>query len=320
MKKLALLSTLLVFISCSMHKPQTETVVKLITETGELEGTLLFPESEGDVPVALIIPGSGPTDRDGNGHAATNNSLKMLADGLSNHRIATLRYDKRGVGQSSAAATQEANLRFGQSVSDAEDWIDLLEREERFNSVFVIGHSEGSLVGMIASHGKPVAGFVSIAGAGSAADILLEEQLQSQPDMVKTLAQPILDTLAQGKTVNDIDPLLYSLFRPSVQPYLISWFKHDPAEEIAKLDILVLIVQGTTDIQVSVKDAEQLAEANRKAELRIVEGMNHIFREADSNRTENIRTYNRPDLPIRPELVEAVADFINNTEKRRFQE
>ncbi len=320
MKKLALLSALFVLVSCGTHEPRTESAVKLATGTGELEGTLLLPEGGGDVPVALIIPGSGPTDRDGNGRAATNNSLKMLADGLSNRRIATLRYDKRGVGRSGAAAIQEVDLRFDQNVSDAGKWIDLLERDERFSSVFVIGHSEGSLVGMIASQDKPVSGFVSIAGAGSPADILLKEQLQSQPDMVRTVALPVLQRLSQGKTVNDIDPLLYSLFRPSVQPYLISWFKHDPAEEIAKLDIPVLIVQGTTDIQVSVQDAEKLAEANRKAELRIIEGMNHVFREADSNRAENIRTYYRPDLPIRPELVEAVAGFINSAEKQRFQE
>ncbi|MCJ7811753.1 alpha/beta hydrolase, partial [bacterium] len=105
--------------------------------------------------------------------------------------------------------------------------------------------------------------------------------------------------------------MLNSLLRPSVQPYLISWFKYDPQKEIAKLEIPVLIIQGTTDIQVSVQDAEQLTSANQRAVKQIITGMNHIMKEAELDRVLNIQTYNQPDLPLKTELIKVIVGFIN---------
>jgi len=136
------------------------------------------------------------------------------------------------------------------------------------------------------------------------------EQLKSQPPEILDIALPIMDKLRQGEVVDDIDPLLFSLFRPSVQPYLISWFKYDPAKELAKLIVPVLIIQGTTDLQVSEEDAKLLSEANPKAEIKIIRGMNHIFKEAGLNRIKNFETYNQPELQVKQELVEVITDFI----------
>jgi fermentation-respiration switch protein FrsA (DUF1100 family) len=103
--------------------------------------------------------------------------------------------------------------------------------------------------------------------------------------------------------------MLNALARPSVQPYMISWFRYDPGQEISKLTIPVLIVQGTTDIQVSEEDARALASANPKAKLVLIEKMNHIFKEAQADRAGNIATYNNPSLPVASELVKRVVDF-----------
>lgn len=281
----------------------------LHTNTGDIFGTLTLPKNFKNGKVALIIAGSGPTDRNGNNPMMTNNSLQMLAHGLAERNIASLRYDKRGIGESKAAVKKEADLRFDDYVNDAKQWIDLLKNDKRFSKLIVIGHSEGSLIGMIAAHEK-ADGFVSIAGAGRSADKILKEQLSKQPGNIKDLSFPIIDSLVNGKTVQNVPAVLFSLFRPSVQPYIISWFHYDPQIEIAKLQITVLIVQGTNDIQVSTEDASLLAKANEHAHLVLVENMNHIFKTIDGDRVKNIGSYTNPTLPISEKLISSIVEFI----------
>ena len=298
-----------VFIS-TQTLGQTELPLTLKTETGNIEGTLMYPSAPVPVPVALIIAGSGPTDRNGNNPMMTNNSLKMLASELAKRGIASLRYDKRGIAQSKSAGLNETDLRFEMYISDANDWINLLKDDKSFNQLVVIGHSEGSLIGMIASQNSKVDKFISIAGAGQSADQLIKNQLKMQPPMVMEQSAPILDELVKGNTVENVPPLLNSLFRTSVQPYLISWFKYDPQKEIAKLEKPVLIVQGTTDIQVKVEDANQLHAANPASKTALIDGMNHILKDADADPVKNMMTYRQSDLPVNRELVKVIGDFI----------
>jgi len=234
----------------------------------------------------------------------------MLATELSKKGIASLRYDKRGIGKSERL--KESDLRFENYIKDAEDWIDFLEQDNRFTDIIVIGHSEGSLIGMIASQNKNVTKFISIAGVGQSADKTIKEQLKIKPETVLEQASPILDKLVQGKMVENVPPMLNSLFRPSVQPYLISWFKYNPSNEISKLEKPVLIVHGTTDIQVNIDDAETLAKANPNSKIQIIEGMNHIMKSAEIDRQKNIQTYNQPELPVKTELIKVIVDFMKN--------
>lgn len=290
---------------------QTEKVVTLKTTTGDLEGTLMMPASNSSETIALLIAGSGPTDRDGNNPAMKNNSLKMLAAELNKNGIASLRYDKRGIGKSIQAGLKEADLRFENYVNDAKEWTVYLKNELKFNNIIVVGHSEGSLIGMIASQNNIVSKFISIAGAGQSADKIIRGQLKSQPMSVTIPANTLLDKLAKGETIADVPPILYSLFRPSVQPYMISWIKYDPQKEISKLRIPVLILQGSTDIQIGIDDANRLAKALPKAKLVIIEGMNHIMKPAPADRQMNITTYTQPDLALKKELVFNIISFIN---------
>lgn len=289
---------------------QTEETTSLKTNTGILEGTLLIPDVNKPIPVAILIAGSGPTDRNGNNPMLTNNSLKMLATELAKKGIATLRYDKRGIAASQQAGAKESDLRFDMYINDATDWIQLLKQDKRFYQIILIGHSEGSLIGMIAAQNENVAKFISIAGAGKAADLIIREQLKAQPAFVMEQSAPILDELVKGNTVENVPQLLFSLFRPSVQPYMISWFKHDPKTEIAKLNKPCLIIQGTTDIQVSTEDAKSLQSAKPDAKMVLIEGMNHIFKNAEADRMKNFATYGQPDLPINSELVGTIGNFI----------
>ena len=305
MKKLILLFLVIPFFSLSQEEEIT-----LKTKTGDIKGSLLVPSNSEKVSVVLIISGSGPTDRNGNNPNMTNNSLMMLANELKKNGIASLRFDKRGIGESSSSGMQESDLRFENYVNDVKGWVDLLKESNKFSKIIVLGHSEGSLIGMIASQKAEVEKFISVAGAGNSAGDIIREQLKAQPAVVLNQSLPIIEKLENGEREENVPQMLYALFRPSVQPYMISWFKYDPQIEIAKLNKPVLIVQGTTDIQVSVLDADKLASANNKAQKQIIEGMNHILKEADMDRLKNIQTYSMPDLPLKKPLIEIIVKFI----------
>ena len=172
----------------------------------------------------------------------------------------------------------------------------------------MVGHSEGSLIGIIASQTGIVDKFISLAGPGKSADKLLKEQLSKKP-MVSYFASQIIDDLVQRKQV-EAPFFLKPLFRDSVQPYLISWFNYDPSIEISKLTIPSLIIQGTNDIQVTVEDAELLSSSNEISKLIIIQGMNHILKNTKLDEGENIKSYNNPTLPLNEELVKKIVEFI----------
>lgn len=283
------------------------------TGKGKLYGEMEIPKGEQPFPVMLIIPGSGPTDRNGNSVAlpGKNNSLKLLAEQLAEKGIASVRYDKRGVGKSQAAAIPESDLQFDRLAQDAAEWVELLAKDKRFSKVGIIGHSQGSLVGMVTAQEKDVDTFISIAGAGRSIDKVLYDQLKDQlPDDLMKESKNILERLKQGEHVENVSQELQSVFRPSVQSFLSSWMQYNPAEEIQKLDIPVLIVNGKRDIQVPVSEAEILDKAKGDAELLLIPKMNHVLKEAPEDRTGNMQTYGDPDLPLADGLIEGIVGFL----------
>jgi pimeloyl-ACP methyl ester carboxylesterase len=292
----------------------TEEPITLTTPTGDILGVLMLPESSNPCPVVLIIAGSGPTDMNGNtiGSNYNNNSLKLLAESLATNGIASVRYDKRGIGKSIAAGTKEEELRFEHYIDDATAWAEMLANDSRFSKVIIAGHSEGSLIGMVASQkSKAVKAFISIAGCGRPAYEIIEEQLQRQSEQIQREAAAINKELREGHTVNNIPNYLASLYRMSVQPYLISWFRYNPSEEISKLSIPVLIVQGDMDIQVTVSEAERLRAARFISSYQIIEGMNHVLKHCESrDMLTQLETYQNPNLPIKSELIESITRFI----------
>lgn len=294
--------------------------MRLVTTSGTLHGTLELPSGRGPFPVALIIAGSGPTDRNGNDESLglDTDCYKLLARYLVQRGVASLRYDKRGAGDDVALALPEDRLRFESYVSDAVAWSERLRHDSRLATLTVVGHSEGSLIGMLAARRIPADGFVSIAGAGERASKLILTQLKANaPSGVYHSAQAIVAQLASGRTVAQIPPGLESLFRPSVQPYLISWFRYDPVREIAGLRMAVLIVQGERDLQVSATDARALYRADPAATLVLIPRMNHVMKDVGPATSENVRTYAEPNLPIDITLARSVGDFILHLTSQR---
>lgn len=292
---------------------EQESVLK--TEKCKIYGTLKVPTTKEKVPVALFIAGSGATDRNCNQlPQMVCNSFKMLSDSLNKYGIATLCYDKRLIAKSVSKQTED-ELRFEHYVEDAKGWIDLLSQDSRFSEVIVFGHSEGSLIGMIAYANNPkVSKYISIAGAGVSADEILKEQLLNQlagNQGFKNQIWHYIDELKQGNLLENVPQNLYVFFRPSVQPYMISWFKYNPQEEIAKLNIPVLILQGSMDIQVSEEEAELLYEGNPTAKKVIIQNMNHVLKNSEStDMSEQVKdSYNNPKSPVNKELVEELVEF-----------
>lgn len=281
---------------------------------GTLLGTLQMPERGVPVPVALIIAGSGPTDRDGNSKVlpGRNDSLKMLAAVLAEAGVASVRYDKRGIGASTQAAKGgEVALRFETLVDDASAWIDKLKSDARFSKVIVIGHSEGSLIGMLAVRKSGAAAFISLAGPADDAATGIRTQLTGKlPPELAQESERILTALEKGQQVEQVSPALAALYRPSVQPYLISWFRHKPSAILATLTMPVLVVQGDTDIQVGVDQARLLKDAQPRAHLVIVPGMNHVLKQVPADMSRQIASYSDPALPLDPGLVAALRSFL----------
>ncbi len=307
--------------SSSTPASAMEEASTLVTPTGSIYGTLELPASSKPVPVVLIIAGSGPADRDGNSKVlpGANNSLKLLASGLAERGIASLRFDKRGIAASMAAGGKEEDLRFDHYVADAEGWVKKLRGDKRFSTITVAGHSEGSLIGMIAAREAGADGYVSLEGAGRKPAAIIIEQLTSQvtPEMLAT-SKHLMELIEAGSPPDStaVPPMLAGLFRPSVRPYLVSWFKYDPAVEIAKLKIPVLIVQGTTDIQTSMTDANALAAGDPTGRLLKIEGMNHVLKNAVGGRAEQMPSYSDPTMPVVPKLLDETAAFVKSLKKK----
>ena len=273
-----------------------------------IQGTLV-ESNEDSFFLAIIIAGSGPTDRDGNNSSMTSNYLKMLADELNKNGINSFRYDKRGVSKSLGDIKSPNEIQFLDYVNDAKSIINHFKDTKKYKKIVIIGHSEGSLIGMLAS--KSIAdGFISIAGAGVDYLTLIQRQLSNRAPYIKSMADPIIEQLKKNKLVDSVPPMLNNLFGINLQRFLIDASSYDPADEISKLAIPILIIQGTNDIQVEVKDAEILHAASSKSKLEIIQGMNHIFRQASENFILNLQTYANPDLPIDKNLSLIISDFL----------
>lgn len=291
-----------------------ESPIALTTSMGTIYGTLTVrPEDVLADPVVLLISGSGPTDRDGNNPMlpGNNDSLKQIAYALAARGISSVRYDKRLIAASSSAGPKEINLRFDMYVDDAVGWVRLLRADKRFSRITIAGHSEGSLIGMLAAVRASAEGYVSLEGAGRPAPVVLHEQfdknLASTPEL-RAQADHIIDELSAGRTVADPPAALAAAFRTSVQPYLISWFKYDPAHEIAAVRGRAAIVQGTADVQVALADGDRLHAALPSANYVVVQGMNHVLKHAPDTSTPTavVAGYTDPTLPVEPRVIETI--------------
>jgi pimeloyl-ACP methyl ester carboxylesterase len=310
-----LLILLIALVSSSGSAQSTDNFLEdsivLQQDSIQIKGTLCIPlPVKQKVPVVLIIAGSGPTDRNGNGPIGNLNTdaYKQLAHELAKAGIASLRYDKRGIAQSQPTGKINMETLFDEEVADIRRWINLIRKDKRFSTLVLAGHSQGALMGVqVASAADK---FISLNGLGVKAHQLLRDQLSTMPPLMKEKAFAVLDSLNKGLIAKDIPPYLQSLFNLGLQLYWMDMFRIDPPQLLSQLRIPVLVIQGDNDIQVKVSDAQTFVSKTPDAKLLILPGMNHVFKQAPTDRVGNLRTYSDPSLPIDPAIVNSMIAFI----------
>lgn len=304
MRTFIILFTFMSSLAFGQDSTYSETQIRV---SNWIDGSLITPNSGSD-RLAIIIGGSGPTDRDGNQNFLKTYNLKKLAQELALNGIATFRYDKRIVKQIKMNSV-DPNIKFDDFVSDAMDVVQYFKSKQKFKNIYIIGHSQGSLIGMLASQ-QDVNGFISIAGAGQSIDAVIIEQVEKTAPMFTEDTKRVFDLLRSGKTTTDYPQALASIFDSSLQEFMMSWMKYDPAVVIKKLDLPVLIVNGTKDLQVSVAEAQLLHEASKTSELVVIDKMNHVLFIIHGDAQENAKSYNDSRGKVSEELITRIVDFI----------
>jgi uncharacterized protein len=300
--------TLMILLLASGMAMAEEQAVELTRDDLTLHGTLLHPENATDLVILHV--GSGPTDRQGNQQGMINNSHQMLAEGLAENGLAVLRFDKRGVGES-RWNQPETEIRPSHYINDLAAWVEWGKGTSDFERIHLVGHSEGGIFSKAAARQVEVASVTAIAAAGRPMGVVLREQTREQLAGAGQLAEQfehILSELESGRTVDEVPAVFNTLFRPSVQPYLIEWLAMDPAALAAELDAPLLVIGGSTDLQVGRNDFDALAP--HAADSHWIEGMNHVLKSAEGTIQEQMPSYVSPDLPLHEALLPVLLDFL----------
>jgi pimeloyl-ACP methyl ester carboxylesterase len=284
---------------------------------GPLEGS--FVDAGRGSPVVVIIPGSGPTDRDGNNPLGiTASQYRLLAEGLADKGVSSVRVDKRGMFGSRSAIRDPNAVTIGDYATDTHNWVDVARKRTGNRCAWVLGHSEGGLVALsTGQQPEGICGIILVSAPGQKMSDLIRKQLRANPANAPLLdsATAALDSLERGKKVDvsGMDPALQRLFVPQVQGFLIDMFARDPVALARTVQVPMLIVQGEHDLQVSVEDARALAAAQPKAKLVFLPTMNHVLKDVPSeDRAANLATYADPSLPVDTGLVDAIAEFVKH--------
>lgn len=274
-----------------------------------IPGTLTYPETKNKVPLVIFIHGSGNPDRDGNqeGTPMQSSYIKALADSLNNLKIAFYRYDKRSARSENFDKLEDVTVL--DFVADAKVAIAHFKNDPRFSGIHLIGHSQGSLIAMLAVN-EDITSLISMAGAGQTIDKIMVQQIYAQnPEFGKLVEEHFQELMTKG-SIATVDPNLVTMFPPQIQNFYKTWASIDPQKEIKKLQIPILILNGDKDIQVAITNAQNLKVAQPEATLMIIPNMNHIMKEEDAE-VQGHEGYLNPKYPISPKMIAAVLQFIS---------
>ncbi|WP_025743917.1 alpha/beta hydrolase [Aquimarina pacifica] len=303
--KLCLFFLLLSIICVAQEKEYNTTTVKV---NKFIEGTLVTPYSDASSPLVIFIMDSGAINRDGNDRMSKNDTFKKLSFELARLGIATFSFDKR-LFKIDGLGIRESEISFDHFIQDARSTIDYFKKNGNYTKIVIAGHGQGSLVGMVAAQ-ETADGFISIAGNGMVIDKVIVDQIAKQAPGLDKSASAAFKQLKEVGRATGYDPALASIFGYNLQPFMRSWMKYDPAEELSKLEIPIMIIHGDKDIQVELSQAEKLKEVAPDAEYVIIENMNHILKEIKGNRLENHKSYNESWRKIMPQVITSIVNFV----------
>jgi hypothetical protein len=291
---------------------QVEQWISVTANGHQLAGLMM--DNDQATTALLIVAGSGPTDHNGNvaSHGMINNSYKMLATELHHAGYAVLRFDKHGIGKSAYDEFDMSKVLFSDYVNDVVVLLEYLQKQ--YPQVVVIGHSLGGLMAIEAAQKSPVSRIITLASVADSGYKTLKRQMLDQPEFIRDAAIPLLDRLALGETIpaDEVPAFLNALLHPSLQPYLKSFILIEPRAELAQLSIPTLNIIGDTDIQVEVSETQMLSEGLEHAKIKIINGMNHVLKNAPKERNANLATYSQADLPLHEALIPVILNFLQS--------
>jgi hypothetical protein len=285
---------------------------------GLLRGSLLLPRTLGPWPLVILVSGPGATDRDGNNYQVPgrNDALALLASSLAERGVATLRYDKRGAGESLALAPDESRLRFDDYVTDLRVLVAAFRADARFGRIVVAGDSEGALVAAAAldpgETGRAVfegVDLVLLAAAAESARDTFSKAIEAAPPEYLEEGRAILERVEAGGIWPTPSPYYADFFRPSFQAYLSSWLHYSLKDILPRLRARLLLVQGDRDMQVSLADFLSIAALRPSDPALVIEGMNHVLKTVPPEVEANFASFSDPAFPVAPGLVTGLAAF-----------
>lgn len=274
----------------------------------ELPGTLTYTKSIKKQPLLIWVHGSGNVDRNGNqsGVNVQANYIKQFRDSVNKNDIAFFSYDKRTANPKNLKFLK--NISFDDLVLDVQKVVFRFKDDPRFSEIILVGHSQGSLVAMLAVN-EFVDKYVSIAGLSESADKTIIKQIRAQNEELGIITEAHIKELNSTGTINEVNPFLLTIFAKQNHHFLISYFKFIPQELIKDLKIPILILNGDKDLQVGIEDANKLHKANPLARLKIIKNMNHVLKSIDED-GDNLKSYYSADFPLSEELIKLIGDFI----------
>jgi pimeloyl-ACP methyl ester carboxylesterase len=306
---------ILLLLISSRLLAQTETIAEELNLKNDsilLPGTLTYQKNLDQQPLVIYAHGSGNVDRNGNQASMVKaNYIKQLSEALNANGIAFYRYDKRTATQENRKVFMKEGISFLDFVEDLNVAMEHFKNDKRFSGITLIGHSQGSLVAMLAMSDY-VDKFVSLAGPALSIDKTITEQYRKQlGDSIAGLMSAQFDELRDTGTIKQVNPMFAQIFSPPNQPFFESWMKFNPLEEIQSFDQPTLIINGKKDLQVQPEEAEALYQARPGSELVLIDNMNHMLKTIEKGE-DNLKSYGTPDFPISEELVDALTAFIKS--------
>lgn len=312
---LFLLAALLCCNSMLQAQDAVNTEFTVTRSKTTLYGTLVKPAgAKKNTPLVLLIAGTGQMNRDLNlGLGRGSDAYKMLADSLAAAGIASVRFDKRGVGASEAALKHDSLLKFEDHILDVIAFLEKIRGSRQFGPIYLAGHSEGALVALAVANRSKVHGVICLEAPGERSDIALKKQLTKNTPGQPTEVDTILSQIRAGHRVKVQNKYLVTVFRPSIQPYMSSLFSYDPQVELKKVTVPVLLINGTHDLQVPVENVRLLQQANPVANVKLIGGMNYMLKEVPEELDQNVASYNNPTLPVSAALVQEMIRFCHSS-------
>ncbi|WP_115461612.1 alpha/beta hydrolase family protein [Winogradskyella aurantiaca] len=282
----------------------------LYNDSIQLPGTLTYSSEKNKQPLVIFIQGSGNPDRNGNqlAQGVKANYIKQLRDSLNSKQIAFYSYDKRNVTQSNIPLFVD-DFNFEMLVDDALVAIDNFKNDSRFNQIVLIGHSQGSLVGMLA-YNNVIDKYVSLAGIGEPVNKTIVRQISNQNEQFGLIAKSHFEELKETGTIDQVNPMLASIFAPANFSFLKSYMAFDPSIEIQRVECPILILNGDKDIQVEISDAKNIHHGNPQSQLIIIKNMNHVLKTIEKD-SDNLSSYSQENFPLSSELVTTLVEFID---------